>query len=386
VREKIRYGMVGGGEGAFIGAIHRSAAVLDGELALVCGAFASDAGRSRRSGAALGLPTDRCYSDYMDMFRAEARRDASERMQFVAVVTPNHLHAPVAREALRHGFHVLSEKPATMTLAECRELAAEIEASGLLYGLTHPYAVYPIVLEARARVAAGGLGRVRKVLVEYTQGWLAEPIERDGHPQASWRLDPERAGASSCIGDIGVHAFQLVEHVTGLRVTDICAALNRTVPDRKLDDDGTVLLRFDNGAHGVLAASQICVGDENALRLRVYGDRAALEWRQEEPNTLWLKYPDRPAERVRAGCGYLGDAALANTRVPPGHPEGYIEAFANLYRNFAANLRASEAGEALPEGRAVPGIADALRGMAFIETAVAASASDRKWHPLPDSG
>jgi predicted dehydrogenase len=377
---RVRYGMVGGGEGAFIGAVHRSAAALDGRLELVCGAFASDAERSRRSGTTLGLDPGRSYADYAAMFREEAALPEHERMQFVAIVTPNHLHLPVALAALGAGFHVLSDKPATATLAECRLLAAEIERTGQLYGLTHPYAAYPAIVEARERIAAGEIGAVRKVLVEYNQGWLAEPIERDGHKQASWRTDPERAGAGGCMGDIGVHAFQLAEHVAGVEVVELCAALNRTVPGRALDDDGSVLLRFANGAHGLLTASQVCTGEENALRLRIYGETGAIDWFQQEPNSLWLRHAERPAELLRTAGPGMAPRGLALTRVPAGHPEGYIEAFANVYRAFAEQVRAVASGRAPDASDVVPGIEAALRGMAFIEAAVAASASDRKWH------
>lgn len=381
---RVRYGMVGGGEGAFIGAVHRSAALLDGVLELVCGAFSSDAEKSRRSALVLGIDADRAYPDFETMFRAEAALPPERRMEFVAIATPNHLHLPVALAALRHGFHVLSDKPATATLDECIALRDAVRASGLLYGLTHPYAAYPMIEEARARVAAGELGRIRKVLVEYHQGWLARPIERSGQKQAEWRTDPQRAGRGGCIGDIGVHAFQLAEHVTGLRVTRLCAALNRVVEGRALDDDAGVLLEFDNGAHGLLSASQIAVGEENALTLRVYGEKAGLAWQQEEPNTLWIKRADRPAERLRTGGPYLGERAQAAARVPAGHPEGYIEAFANLYRDFAAQVRAfAGATPPCPVRDAVPGIDAALRGMAFIDAAVAASASDAKWHDFP---
>jgi predicted dehydrogenase len=376
--------MVGGGEGAFIGAVHRAAAQLDGILELACGAFSSDAARSVGSARSLRVDPQRGYPDFVTMFRREAALPLNERMEFVAIVTPNHLHLPIAVAALRHGFHVLSDKPATATLDECVALRRAVEASGLLYGLTHPYAAYPMIEEARARVAAGELGRVRKVLVEYNQGWLAEPIEREGQKQAVWRTDPSRAGRAGCMGDIGVHAFQLAEHVTGRAVTKLCAALHRTVDGRVLDDDGTVLLHFDGGAHGVLTASQIAVGEENDLRLRIYGERAGLDWRQEEPNTLWIKWRDRPAERLRAGGGYLGAAAQAATRLPAGHPEGYIEAFANLYRDFAAQVRVFSGGEPpCPPRHIVPGIDAAVRGMAFIETVVEASLSNDKWHAFP---
>jgi predicted dehydrogenase len=377
--------MVGGGEGAFIGAVHRAAAGLDQAIELVCGAFASDAERSRRSGASLGLSAERCYADFASMFAAEAKLPADKRMEFVAIVTPNDLHLAVAAAAFKHGFHVLSDKPATTTLAECLELRDALKASGCLYGLTHPYGSYPLVVEAAERVRAGQLGTVRKILVEYTQGWLAEPIERRGQKQAIWRLDPKRVGLSSCMGDIGVHAFHLAELVTNLRTTELCADLNSIVAGRELDDDGAAFLRFDNGARGVLVASQICTGDENDLRLRVYGDAASLEWSQQEPNSLWIKHAHKPVELVRSSGPGLGAAARANLRLPSGHPEGYLEAFANVYRHFAAQVRARGGnGNGGAPPRAVPGITAALRGMAFIETVVAASKSPQKWHAFPN--
>jgi predicted dehydrogenase len=379
--------MVGGGEGAFIGAVHRAAAGLDSAMTLVCGAFASDAERSRRSGASLGLPPERCYADFASMFAAESALSASQRMEFVAIVTPNDLHLAVAKAAFACGFHVLSDKPATRTLAECFELRDALRSSGRLYGLTHPYASYPLIVEAAERVRSGQLGTIRKVLVEYTQGWLAEPIERRGQKQAIWRLDPQRAGLSCCFGDIGVHAFHLAELVTGLRATELCADLSSIVAGRELDDDGAAFLRFDNGARGVLVASQICTGEENDLRLRVYGDAASLDWRQQEPNSLWLKHAHKPIEVIRSGGPGLHAAARAHSRLPAGHPEGYLEAFANVYRNFAAQVRArNDNGNAALAAPAVPGIDAALRGMAFIEAAVAASKSSQKWHPLPDVG
>ncbi len=381
---KIRMGMVGGGEGAFIGQVHRIAAALDGEIELVCGAFSSDPARAQRSGAALHLPPERVYTDYRRMMTAEAALPPSQRMQFVAIVTPNHLHFPVAEAALRAGFHVLSDKPATFSLQEALQLRDLVAQTGLLYGLTHTYTGYPLVKEAKARVAAGALGKIRKVVVEYPQGWLADRQEDADNKQAAWRLDPQRAGISSCMGDIGVHAANLTEYVTGLKITQLCADLTAFVEGRTLDDDGSILLRFDNGARGVLMASQISVGEENALRLRVYGDKGGLEWSQQEPNTLWLKWPDRPTEMLRTGYPYLGALAAANTRTPNGHPEGYLEAFANLYLAFAGQIRARETNTA-PTPRALdcPGIDDAVRGMAFIEMAVAASASDTKWHDFP---
>ncbi len=380
---KVRMGMIGGGEGAFIGAVHRMAAGIDGEIELVCGAFSSDAERSRRSGAALHLPGGRTYGDYRDMMVAEAVLPAEERMQFVAIVTPNHLHFPAAEAALRAGFHVLSDKPATLNLEQALKLRNILNQTGLLYGLTHTYTGYPLVKEARARVAAGDLGEIRKVVVEYPQGWLADQQHEGENKQADWRLDPTRAGASGCMGDIGVHAANLAEYVSGLMITEICSDLTSFVPGRKLDDDGAVLLRFNNGARGVLHASQVSVGEENAVSIRAYGEQGGLEWRQEEPNTLWLKWRDRPTEMLRAAGSYLGDLAAANTRTPMGHPEGYIEAFANIYMAFAGQIRAREEGVE-PDARAAdcPGIDEAIRGMTFIELAVAASASDVKWHPF----
>jgi predicted dehydrogenase len=373
---RVRYGMVGGGEGAFIGAVHRMAARLDDGFELVCGAFSSGAEKSRRSGAALGLPAARVYDDYASMMAREAALPAGERMQCVVIVTPNSTHLPVAVAALAHGFHVLSDKPATATLQECRQLAAQLRATGLHYGLTHPYSAYPMIREARARVARGELGTVRKILVEYTQGWLARPIERDGQKQAAWRLDPALAGVGGCMGDIGVHAFQLAEFVSGCEVRQLCADLRSVVPTRLLDDDGAVLLRFDNGATGVLTASQICVGDENNVRLRIYGELASIDWQQMEPNSLWLRSLDAPAQLLRTGVAGAGPEAAAAQRIPAGHPEGYIEAFGNLYREFAQLLQQGGA-------TSVPGIGAALRGMAFVETAVASSAAGAVWQTLP---
>jgi len=373
--QRIRYGMVGGGEGAFIGAVHRMAARLDDCWELVCGAFSSSAGKSRRSGAVLGLPPARCYDDFEGMMAREAALPAAERMQCVVIVTPNRTHLPIARAALARGFHVLSDKPATATLAECRELASALGASKLHYGLTHPYTAYPMIREARARIARGELGTVRKVLVEYMQGWLAAPIENSGQKQAAWRVDPAEAGCSCCMGDIGVHAFQLAEFVSGLQVQKICADLHSVVPGRRLDDDGAVLLRFNGGASGVLMASQVCTGEENNLRLRIYGEKAGIDWHQMEPNSMWFRPIDAPAQLLRTGVAGTGADAAAAQRTPAGHPEGYIEAFANIYREFAAQLGGAGAGT-------VPGITDALRGMAFIETAVASSAAGGQWRDI----
>ena len=378
---RIRMGMVGGGEGAFIGAVHRLAAALDAEIELVCGAFSADPERSARSGAQLGLPEERVYADFAQMMTSEAALPEDQRMQFVAIVTPNHMHFPVAEAAMGAGFHVMSDKPATLNLREAQELREIVQETGLLYGLTHTYTGYPLVKEARQRVVAGELGAIRKVVVEYVQGWLADRQEDQDNKQASWRLDPAQSGVSSCMGDIGVHAANLAEYITGAKIAQLCADLTAFVPGRELDDDGSVLLRFDNGAKGVLHASQISVGEENALAIRVYGEKGGLEWRQQEPNTLWLKWNDQPTQMLRTGGGYLGENAAANTRTPMGHPEGYIEAFANIYRAFASQVRTREEGGSLDSQTLdCPGIEEAVRGMTFIEQAVAASASEVKWH------
>lgn len=383
--QKIRMGMVGGGEGAFIGAIHRMAAALDGEIELVCGAFSRDAEKSVSSGTALGLVSERCYKDYSEMFAQELCKPENQRMQFVAIVTPNHLHFPIARAALEAGFHVLSDKPATFDLAEAIALEKIVKQTGKLYALTHTYTGYPLVKQARHMVSTALLGSVRKVVVEYTQGWLATD-EDEGSKQAAWRLDPQRAGASCCVGDIGVHAANLVEYICGTEITQLCADLGSVVPGRKLDDDATILLRLKNGARGALLSSQISVGDENNLRIRVYGDKAAIEWSQLEPNTLWFRPHNAPAQQIRAGVGEFCDAAMAAMRTPAGHPEGYIEAFANIYRNFAKQISAFESGkDATNQAFDVPGIIEAVRGMALIENAVAASQSEIKWHALDTS-
>ncbi|MEM9255932.1 MAG: Gfo/Idh/MocA family oxidoreductase [Pseudomonadota bacterium] len=379
--QRVRMGMVGGGEGAFIGAVHRMAAALDGDVELVCGAFSADAERSLRSGLALGLNAERCYPDYGSMMRTEAALSAAERMQFVVIVTPNATHYPVAEAALEAGFHVLSDKPATLNLAEALRLRELVQRTERLYGLTHTYTGYPLVKEARRRVTSGDLGRLRKINVEYTQGWLSDRQEEADNKQAAWRLDPSQAGPSSCMGDIGVHAANLAEYVSGCRITALCADLTSFVEGRELDDDGSILLRFDNHARGVLQASQISAGEENALRICVYGERGGLEWAQQEPNSLVLKWADRPREVLRAGADYLGALARANTRTPMGHPEGYIEAFANVYQAFVGQIRALETGTVIDaRSTDLPGIQEAVRGMTFIELAVASSASEVKWH------
>jgi predicted dehydrogenase len=380
---KIRYGMVGGGRGAFIGAVHRIAANIDGQIELVCGAFSSDPEKSKASGADLFLPPERCYGTFDDMILKERALPDSQRMDFVAIVTPNHMHFPPAKMALEHGFHVLSDKPATFDLAEAKELAEIVGRTGLLYGLTHNYTGYPLVKEAREMIRAGKLGKIRKVIVEYPQGWLATRLEESGQKQAAWRTDPKRSGAAGCVGDIGTHAENLAEYITGLEIRELAADITTFVEGRLLDDDANVLLRFENGAKGVLHCSQISVGEENNLNIRVYGEKGGIEWHQKEPNTLLVKWLDRPMEVYRTANGYLSEAAKAAGRTPPAHPEGYLEAFANIYRNFAGHIRARlDGAEPNPLHLDYPKIEDGIRGMAFIEAVVASSKNNAAWTKL----
>lgn len=366
--------MIGGGPGSFIGPIHRIAAEMDREIELVAGVFASDPNRSRSAAEMYRIDPSRAYGDLPEMLASESSR--GDGIDFVAIVSPNHHHLPAARAALAAGLPVISDKPATATLEQACELAQCVKAAGVPYGLTQTYSGYPLVREARARVAAGTLGAVRKVVVEYPQGWLAgEAIGK----QAEWRTDPARSGPGGCIGDIGTHAFQLAEFITGLKVTQLLADLAAVVPGRPVDDDCTVLLRFENGARGVLLASQIEVGEMNGLRIRLYGDQGGMVWQQETPNTLTIHALDGRTEVIHAGGPQLGPDAADRTRTPTGHPEGYLEAFANIYRDFAAVLR----GEAAP---LLPGIEDALRGMTFVDTAVAASRAGKGWVPLTVRG
>jgi predicted dehydrogenase len=370
--------MVGGGPGAFIGPVHRMAAGLDGAIQLVAGAFSRDAGKSQETGAALGLAPDRAYADFRQMMAAEAARP--DGAELVAIVTPNHMHLPAAKAAFEAGLHVISDKPATATLAECVELRRLVEGSGRLFGLTYTYTGYPMVREARDLVARGELGEIRKVVVEYSQGWLSEPIEQAGdNKQAGWRTDPHESGAGGCSGDIGVHAFNIAEFVSGRRVERLCADLSAVVPGRALDDDCNVLLRFERNAPGVLVASQIAAGDRNGLRLRVYGTKGGLDWSHERPNELVINWLTGVTHTLHAGSGYLSAAATAATRLPTGHPEGFIEAFGNIYRDFAQAIRAGAR-----EVPTVPGIVDGLRGMAFVERAIQSSRDGSTWVDLTE--
>ena len=376
---KIRMGMVGGSTEAFIGAVHRRAAIMDGEIELVCGAFSSSPEKSKATGEALYLPPDRVYANYEEMIRKEKELPEGERMDFVAIVTPNHVHFPPAKLALENGFHVVCDKPLTHVTEDAEDLVKIVEDSGLIFCLTHNYTGYPMVKEARELIKAGALGEIRKVIVEYPQGWLSTLVEATGNKQASWRTDPERSGAAGGLGDIGTHAENLAEYITGLKITEVCADLTIFVEGRLLDDDANVLLRFDNGAKGILQNSQICNGEENDLNIRIYGELGGLEWNQMEPNTLIHKVQGSPARLLRTGVGALSEAAQVHTRIPAGHPEGYFEAFANLYRNFALAVRARWAGEVQNPLYDFPDVYDGLRGMKFIDTVIASDKSDEKW-------
>jgi predicted dehydrogenase len=383
MNRKLRMGMVGGGKDAFIGAVHRIAANMDGLIELCCGALSVNPEVAIESGKMLFLPDDRIYTNYEDMIRAESKLPADKRMDFVTIVTPNFAHFAPAMMALDHGFHVVIEKPMTFTLEEAKLLSKKVEETGLQLCLTHTYSGYPMVKQARAMVQGGALGKVRKVIVEYPQGWLSRLSEREGNAQAAWRTDPKKSGKSGCMGDIGTHAAHLTEYITGLKITHLCADLNTMVEGRHLDDDGNVLLKFENGAAGVLIASQVAAGEENALKIRIYGELGGVEWAQHEPNTLIAKWLDQPTQILRAGANYTGilsSFATHNCRTPGGHPEGYLEAFGNIYRNFALTLSAKIDGrEPSKEMLDFPRVDEGVRGMAFIDNVVKSSASKEKW-------
>ncbi|HYE54561.1 MAG TPA: Gfo/Idh/MocA family oxidoreductase [Chitinophagaceae bacterium] len=384
MNRKIRMGMIGGGKDAFIGAIHRIAAGMDGLIELSCGALSINPEIALESAASLFLPRERSYTSYEEMITKEKALPADQRMDFVTIVTPNFAHFAPAMMALNNGFHVMIEKPITFSLEEAKQLKQKVEETGLLLCLTHTYAGYPMVKQARHMVRSGALGKIRKIYVEYPQGWLSRLSEREGNKQAAWRTDPKRSGKAGAMGDIGTHAAHLAEYISGLRITKLCADLNIVVEGRALDDDGAVLLKFDNGASGVLVATQVAAGEENNLRIRVYGENGGIEWMQHEPNTLLVKWLDQPAQILRAGGGYtdrLSTFATHNCRTPGGHPEGYLEAFGNIYRNFALTLSARiEGREPSKEMLDYPTVDDGVRGMAFIENVVASSQSDSKWY------
>lgn len=385
MKRRLRMGMVGGGNDAFIGAVHRIAAFMDGKIELVCGAFSINPEISKQSGEDLFVAADRVYPDYKTMIEREALLPEGERMDFLTIVTPNFLHFEPAKLAMEAGFDVVVEKPITVSLEEAQELQAIVERTGRTLCLTHTYSGYPMVKQAKAMVKEGHFGKIRKIVVEYPQGWLSRLSEREGNAGAAWRADPKRSGKSLVMGDIGTHAAHLAEYVSGLRITELCADLTTFVEGRLLDDDGSVLLRFENGAKGVLMASQISAGEENAVRIRIYGEKGGLEWANEDPNNLIIKMLDQPRQLYRTGNAYaapytLSSFATHNTRVPAGHPEGLLESFANIYRNFATTISAKKDG-LIPSAEALdfPTVADGVRGMAFIDTVVKSNESNEKW-------
>lgn len=377
---KLRMAMIGGGKDAFIGAIHRLGLNMDGQIQLVAGALSINPQIAVESGEAYFLDKERVYTDYKDMLEKESKMPADKKIDFVTIVTPNFVHFDPAIMALDKGFHVVIEKPITFTLEEAKQLKKKVEQTGLSLLLCHTYTGYPMVKQARKLVAKGLIGKIRKIYVEYPQGWLSTFLEGKNNQQASWRTDPKKSGKAGSMGDIGTHAFNLAEYITGLKVTKICSDLNIVVEGRMLDDDGAAFLKFDNGASGVLMATQIAAGEENNIKIRVYGEKGGIEWKHEDANTLLVKWLDRPTEIYRAGTGYLESAATHNCRTPAGHPEGFLEAFANLYRNFSLTVRAKLKGEkAKEEWLDFPGADEGVRGMAFIDNVVKSSQSKEKW-------
>lgn len=380
---KIRMGMVGGGRDAFIGAVHRMAAALDSQIELVCGAFSSNPEKSKLSGADLFLPANRVYASYEEMILSEKKLSKDKRMDFVAIVTPNHVHFGPAQLALKNGFHVMCDKPLCLNIKEAIELEKLAKKTGLLFGLTHTYSGYPMVKQAKAMIQEGTLGNIRKVVVEYPQGWLTTKLEDSNQKQAAWRNDPARSGMGGAVGDIGTHAEHLAEYITGLKINELCADVSSIVEGRLLDDDCNVLLHFNNGARGILYASQISAGEENNLKIKVYGEKGGIEWHQMEPNSLMYRPLEGSMQVIRTGVGNLSAAAQAHTRVPAGHPEGYIEAFANIYRNFAKCIQARLEGKEVDEVYLdFPSIEEGVRGMRFIEAVVNSGKSNKKWIEL----
>lgn len=377
---KLKLGMIGGGKDAFIGAVHRIALQMDGQIELVAGALSSKPDVAIESGKQLFLDESRIYTDYKTMLEKEAAMPADQRLDIISIVTPNSVHFEPAMMALDKGFNVILEKPITFSLDEAKKIKEKLAATGLQLLLCHTYTGYPMVKQAKQIVQSGALGKIRKIYVEYPQGWLSTFLESTGQIQASWRTDPNRSGKAGCMGDIGTHAFNMAEYISGLQVTEICANLNIVVEGRMLDDDGAALLKFNNGATGVLMATQIAAGEENNIKIRVYGEKGGLEWKQEDANSLLVKWLDKPAEMYRTGGGYNSAFAAHNTRIPAGHPEGYLEAFGNLYRNFALTVRAIKNG-ATPKAEWLdfPGVEEGIRGMAFVDNVVASGQSEMKW-------
>ena len=379
MNRKVRMGMVGGGIGAFIGNVHRMAAALDGKIELVCGAFSSDADKSKKSGKEFFLPENRIYANYEEMILKEKELPVGERMDFVSIVTPNHVHFGPAKMALENGFHVISDKPLCFNLSEAYELQELVAKTGLVFALTHNYTGYPMVKQAKHMIATGVLGKIRKVVVEYPQGWLHELVEASNQKQAAWRTDPTKSGIAGAMGDIGTHAENLAEYVVGMKISRMCAQISILVEGRQLDDDGNVLLEFENGATGILQASQISAGEENNLNIRVYGEKAGLEWHQMSPNTLEVKWQNAPSQIYRTGKGDLCEAASLHTRIPAGHPEEYLEAFANIYRNAAFAISAHIEGRKADPIYDFPSVSDGVRGMEFINKVIESGRSSEKW-------
>ena len=383
MNRKLRMGMIGGGNGSLIGPIHRIAANMDGLIELCCGALSTRPEIAKESGRELFLPQERVYLNYEEMIQKESVLPLDKRIDFITIVTPNFVHFAPAMMALEHGFNVVIDKPMTFSLEEAKLLQRKVEETGLLLCLTHTYSGYPMVKQARQMIQETAFGKIRKVWVEYPQGWLSQRLEGEGNAQASWRTDPQKSGKSGCMGDIGTHAWQLAEYVSGQTVTHLCAHLTTFVENRLLEDDGNVLLKFDDGATGVLMASQVAAGEENGIRIRVYGEKGGIEWYQHDPNTLLVKWQDAPMQTLRAGSNYgdrLFRVAIHNCRTPGGHPEGYLEAFANIYRNFALTLSAKlEGREITDEITDFPDVQDGVRGMAFIDTVIASGNSNEKW-------
>jgi len=375
-------GMVGGGIGAFIGAVHRSAALMDGQVEFVAGALSANPEKARASARELGLSEKRSYAAWQEMVEKEAALPAEDRIDFVSITTPNRMHFPIAKAFAEAGIHVVCDKPMTRTLEEAKKLVDVVQASGIVFALTHNYTGYPMVKQARHMVQNGELGDILKVVVEYSQGWLLTPLEKEGQKQASWRTDPQQSGVSNCIGDIGTHCENLAYYTTGLEIKEVCADL-KSILDRPLDNDGNILLRLDNGVGGILYASQFSAGEENNLRIRIYGTQGAVDWRQEEPNQLWFRTNDNPAQLYRRGNAYLCAAARRATRLPPGHPEAFIEAFANIYKNVGDTIRANILDQEATELELdFPTVHDGARSLAFVESVVESARSERKWHPV----
>ena len=383
VGAKLKMGMVGGGPGAFIGEVHRKAAQLDGQIEMVAGTFSSNPRKSKSMANVLALDSRRVYRDYCEMIAKESQLPPEQRIDFVSIVTPNNTHFPIARDLLKAGFHVVCDKPMTMTVAEAKFLRKTVQQTRRLFCLTHNYTGYPMVKLARDMVAGGELGKIRKIVIHYPQGWLATAIEKTGQKQAAWRTDPKLSGLGGSLGDLGSHCENIAEYITGLKIREICAELTSFVKGRKVNDDANCLFRFTGGAKGILHSSQVALGEENGLVIWIYGDQGGLEWHQEEPNTLQIKKGDGPAESWRCGHDYVGQkspAAARATRLPFGHPEGFIEAFANIYSNFAECLQAHKERRK-PDPLAVdyPNVNDGLRGMLFIDTVLASAKNKQKW-------